>query len=52
VIINGVGANQQAIEAGADASSGIDRVFDVHSGGSLRLRDVTVRFGRLGLWVR
>lgn len=42
----GAGAESTIIQAGSDATDGIDRVFHVRPGGELVMRDLTLRFGR------
>ena len=46
LIIVGVGAEATTIQAGTNATDGIDRIFHVHPVTSLTLRDLTLRFGR------
>ena len=47
VTIQGAGAALTFIQAGADQSSGLDRLVDVVGGGAdLTLRDLTLRYGR------
>lgn len=47
VTINGeYGSGNTIIQAGTNSTNGIDRVLDVHSGATVEINDVTVRFGR------
>jgi CSLREA domain-containing protein len=47
VTINGeYGPGNTIIQAGTNSTNGIDRVLDVHSGATVEINDVTVRFGR------
>jgi CSLREA domain-containing protein/uncharacterized repeat protein (TIGR01451 family) len=42
----GAGSASTFVQAGLDAATALDRVFDVRSGGSLHLESMTVRFGK------
>ena len=44
--ILGLGAESTIIQAGSNATDGIDRIFHVHQNASLAIRDLTLRFGR------
>ena len=47
--IEGAGAGETIIQAGPDASSGIDRIFDVHFDGlAIEISNLTIRHGKAG----
>ncbi|NNC74109.1 MAG: CSLREA domain-containing protein, partial [Acidimicrobiia bacterium] len=49
--ITGADLATTIVQAGTDATNGIDRVFETHTGVTATLSDLTIRFGKLDLSV-